>query len=98
MKYMLLINVPRGTGAFQSDEWTAPDIEAHMRNLAQLNGELTRAGELAGLEALAPPNKARIVRAGDDQKPIVSDGPFAESKEFLAGFWIVEVPNVERAY
>ena len=98
MKYMLLINVPRGTGAFQSDGWSAENIEAHMRYLAQLNGELKRAGELAGLEALAPPVKARVVRVSADGKPIVTDGPFAEAKEFLAGYWIVEVPSAERAF
>jgi hypothetical protein len=98
MKYMLLINVPRGTGAFQSDTWSAKDIEAHMRYLAQLNGELKRAGELAGLEALAPPVKARIVRADDNAAPVVTDGPFVEAKEFLAGYWIVEVPSAQRAY
>jgi hypothetical protein len=98
MKYMLLINVPRGTVAFQGDDWSAKDIEAHMRYLGQLNGELKRAGELAGLEALAPPVKARIVRVGDDDAPVVTDGPFAEAKEFLAGYWIVEVPSAERAY
>jgi len=98
MKYMLLINVPRGTGAFQSDDWSAKDIEAHMAYLAQLNGELKRGGELAGLEALAPPVKARIVRVSDDGKPLVTDGPFAEAKEFLAGYWIVEVPSAKRAF
>lgn len=98
MKYMLLINVPRGTGAFQSDTWSTKDIEAHMRYLAQLNGELKRAGELAGLEALAPPVKGRIVRAGDNGSPVVTDGPFPEAKEFLAGYWIVEVPSAQRAY
>jgi hypothetical protein len=98
MKYMLLINVPRGTEAFQSDAWSAKDIETHMRYLAQLNGELERAGELAGLEALAPPVKARIVRAGDNGAPVVTDGPFPEAKEFLAGYWIVEVPSAQRAY
>src|SRR3954465_12482049 len=98
MKYMLLINVPRGTGAFQSDAWSAEDIEAHMRYLGQLNGELKRAGELAGLEALAPPVKARVVRASADGKPLVTDGPFPEAKEFLAGYWIVEVRSVQRAF
>jgi len=98
MRYMLLINVPRGTGAFQSDDWSAEAIEVHMRYLAQLNGELKRAGELAGLEALAPPVKARVVRVGADGNPLVTDGPFAEAKEFLAGYWIVEVPSAERAF
>src|SRR5689334_23160862 len=83
MKFMLLINVPGGTSAFQGDDWSPKAIETHMRYLAQLNGELKRAGELAGLEALAPPVKARVVRADGDAAPVVTDGPFPEAKEFL---------------
>jgi hypothetical protein len=44
------------------------------------------------------PGAARIVRSGSGGRPIVTDGPFAETKEFLAGFWIVEVNSPERAY
>jgi hypothetical protein len=53
---------------------------------------------LVGAEGLAPPGQARIVRAGKGGAPEVTDGPFAESKEFLAGFWIVDVDNAEQAY
>jgi hypothetical protein len=47
---------------------------------------------------LAPPGQARIVRAGSQGKPDVTDGPFAETKEFLAGYWIVDVESAEQAY
>jgi hypothetical protein len=63
-----------------------------------LNRDLTAAGELAGAEGLAPPGQARIVRANKNGAPAVTDGPFAESKEFLVGYWIVDVPSAERAY
>jgi hypothetical protein len=60
--------------------------------------ELSEAGELVAAEGLAPPGQARIVRAGKGAAPEVTDGPFAEAKEFLAGFWIVDVENPQRAY
>ena len=47
---------------------------------------------------MAAPGEARIVRADKSGAPAVTDGPFAEAKEFLAGFWIVEVDNVHRAH
>jgi hypothetical protein len=59
--------------------------------------KLKEAGELVGAEGLAGPDQARRVRAGADGKP-VTDGVFPESKEFLAGYWIVDVESPERAY
>src|SRR5690606_3394661 len=63
-----------------------------------LNKELSDAGELVGAEGLAAPGEARVVRAGQDGRPVVTDGPFAETKEFLAGYWIVDVDRPERAH
>ena len=62
-----------------------------------LNRELTSRGELVAAEGLAPPGEARLVRAGKSGEPI-TDGPFPETKEFLAGFWIVDVESTERAH
>jgi hypothetical protein len=62
-----------------------------------LNRDLTAAGELVGAEGLTPPGQAKLVRAGTNGVP-VTDGPFAESTEFLAGYWLVEVESAERAY
>ena len=60
--------------------------------------ELHASGELVGAEGLASPAQARIVRAGKAGAPEVTDGPFAEAKEFLAGYWIVDCETTERAY
>jgi hypothetical protein len=66
--------------------------------MMRFNKELAEAGELVGAEGLAGPEQARIIRARKDGSPEVTDGPFPESKEFLAGWWIVDVESPERAY
>jgi hypothetical protein len=66
--------------------------------MVRFQGELKSEGVLVGLEGLANPSQARIVRAGKGGAPEVTDGPFAESKEFLAGYWIVDVESPEQAY
>ncbi len=98
MKYMLMMNAPRGTGDYQISSWSPHDLEAHMAFMHRLNKELTESGELVGLEGLTPPGQAKLVRAGKNGVPVVTDGPFPEAKEFLAGYWIVEVDRPERAY
>ena len=50
------------------------------------------------IEGLTPPTQARIVRSGSSAEPIVSDGPFPEAKEFLAGYWIIDVQDAKQAY
>jgi hypothetical protein len=60
---------------------------------------LKNEGVLVGAEGLASPGQARVVRvSAKEQTPEVTDGPFAEAKEFLAGFWIVHVETPEQAY
>jgi hypothetical protein len=98
MRYMLMMHAPRGTGDWQAFKWSPEDLKAHMGFMHQLNKELTASGELVGAEGLAPPGAARVVRAGKNGLPAVTDGPFAEAKEFLAGYWIVDVDEPERAY
>jgi hypothetical protein len=98
MKFMLMMHAPRGTGDWAVMNWPAGDLRAHIAFMQQLNGGLRAAGELVGAEGLAAPPEARIVRATADRKPVVTDGPFTETKEFLAGFWIIDVPTPERAF
>lgn len=99
MRYMLMMNAPRSTsGDYQVSQWSQDDFKAHIAFMHRFNKELTDAGELVGAEGLAQPGEARIVRAGKDGSPVVTDGPFPEAKEFLAGYWIVEVDTTERAY
>ena len=98
MRYILMMHAPRGNGQYKVAEWKPEELQAHIGFMHQLNRELRDAGELVGAEGLAPPADARIVRAGKNGAPAVTDGPFPESKEFLAGWWIVDVDRTERAY
>ena len=98
MKYILMMHVPRATGDYQINSWSPDDFKAHIAFMHRLNRELTDAGELVGAEGLAAPGEARVVRAGKNGVPAVTDGPFPEAKEFLAGYWIVDVDRPERAY
>jgi hypothetical protein len=100
MKYVLMMNVPAGEGnkqGYEIDRWPPEDVKAHLAYWKSLNAGLERSGELVAVEALADPRQARRVRAGDDGKPI-TDGVFPETKEFLAGYWIVDVDRPERAH
>lgn len=97
MKYMLMMHAPKGKGDWEIFNWPPQDIKAHIDFMHRLNKELRDAGELVGIEGLTGPGKARLVRAGNDGRP-VTDGVFPETKEFLAGYWIIEVDRPERAY
>jgi hypothetical protein len=96
MKYLLMMNTPGG-GPYQIASWPEADVKAHMGFMRDLNKKLTQSGELAGGEGLVGPEQAKLVRAGKDGHPI-TDGVFPEAKEFLAGYWIVDVESAARAY
>ena len=98
MKFMLMMNAPRGNGDWGVAKWAQEDLKAHIGFMKRFTQQLGESGELVGAEGLAAPGQARVVRAGKAGKPDVTDGPFAESKEFLAGYWIVDVESKERAY
>ena len=95
MKYMLMMNTMRaGHGV---PEWPKQDLQAHIAFMVGLAKELSASGELVAADGLSFPDQAKLVRAGKDGEPI-TDGVFPESKEFLAGYWIVDVDSPERAY
>ncbi len=96
MKYMLMMNTPRGDGSYEIFSWAPEAVKAHGDYWRALNEGLQEAGELVAVEALSPPARARRVRAGQGGQPI-TDGVFPETKEFLAGYWIIDVDSPERA-
>jgi hypothetical protein len=95
MKYLLMMNAP--AGPYQIFDWAPKDMQAHFDYWKSLNRSLEESGELVAIEALADPGQARLVRADPQGQP-VTDGVFPEAKEFLAGYWIVDVESPERAY
>ena len=96
MKYILMMN---GTKAnFESYmKWSKQEIEANVAFMRSFSKELKDAGVFVDTKGLAWPQEAKIVRAGADGTP-VTDGIFPESKEFLAGYWIVDVESPAQAY
>ena len=96
MKYILLMSGSKA-GVDSYHAWTQKDIEAHMGILRSINQELTESGEFVATQGLTGPNEAKLVRGVKNGMPI-TDGVFPESKEFLLGYWIVDVATPERAY
>lgn len=98
MKFMLMMNAPRGNGDWNVMKWAPEELKAHIEFMKNLNVQLKKEGAFVAGEGLAMPAEARLVRAKADGRPEVTDGPFAEAKEFLAGFWIIEVKSPEEAH
>jgi hypothetical protein len=95
MKFMMMMHAPRGDGEYQISSWKPEEFRAHIDFMMQYNKELIAAGEFVAAEGLAPPGPAKLVRGGPSGETI-TDGPFAESKEFLVGYWIVDVDSEQR--
>src|SRR3954453_982583 len=98
MKFMLMMHAPRGTGDWDIFAWTPEARAAHEAYWQKLNADLRSAGQLVSIAGLTPPTQARVGRSGASTAPMVSDGPFPEAKEFLAGYWIIEVDNASQAF
>jgi hypothetical protein len=95
MKYILLmVGAKAGVDAYKA--WSEKDIQTHFAYLKGVNKELSESGEFVATEGLAPPEQAKVVRADKDGTPI-TDGIFPEAKEFLLGYWVVDVDTAERA-
>ncbi len=96
MRYMMMMHTPRTAGDYAMTSWAPGDFAAHIAFMHAFNAELKAAGEFVDAQGLTPPGQAKLVRAGRDGVP-VTDGPFPETKEFLAGFWVIDVDSEARA-
>lgn len=97
MKFMLL----QDYGGVEADvpviwEWPPGDAEAHIEFQKDLNDELKESGEFVEAQGLTAPELAKFV-VSDGKETVVTDGPFPESKELLAGYRMIDVESVERA-
>lgn len=112
MKYILMLTGTKADFDWYA-KWSPQDYEAQAAFMHALHKELKDSGALVAAEGLAFPDQAKVVRAGSDGTPIVTngvvrgvkdgapfvtDGVFPESKEFLAGYTIIDVESAEQAY
>jgi hypothetical protein len=96
MKYILMMSATKEVFDWYS-KWTKEDLQKNFAFMRAFSQELRDEGVFVSSEGLAWPDQARMVHAGKDGEPI-TDGVFPESKEFLAGYWIVDVEGPEEAY
>jgi hypothetical protein len=96
MKYILMMSGTKpGVSGYHT--WTQRDRDTHMQTLGAIVKDLVETGEFVATQGLADPNEAKVVRGEKNGLPI-TDGIFPESKEFLLGYWVVDVATADRAY
>jgi hypothetical protein len=93
MKYMVMMfGDAAGMRETKSPEWIREMIDFMLK----VDEDLREAGELVAAEGLADPGQAKTIKV-EDGTPVATDGPFAEAKESLAGYWILDVESEDRA-
>jgi len=98
MRFMLLQNYgPAESGCPPMTEWSPAEVRAHIEFQQALNTELAGLGELVDAQGLAGPDEARFVISDGASPPVITDGPYPESKELLAGYRLVDVDSAARA-
>jgi hypothetical protein len=96
-RYLLAVTFADGEGMPPMTEWKPEEVQAHLDYYTALNAELIASGELVDTTILTGPDLAVIVTGDGQTAPVRTDGPFAEVKEWIAGFQIVDVESEERA-
>ncbi len=96
-KFVLIVNFEGGVVDTPMEEWKPEEVQAHLDYYRALNRELRASGELIETAVLAGPDLAKIVTSNGKGAPMVTDGPFQEFKEWLAGYQIVDVESEARA-
>ena len=96
-RYMLLTNYDASIGAGPMSEWDPDDMTAHLEYLRALNQQLIDSGELVEVQALTGPELAKVVTFDGQTRPVVTDGPYPEAKEVLAGYQLVDTESEARA-
>jgi hypothetical protein len=98
MRFMLLQNYGEAeSGCAPMTEWSPGDIKAHIEFQQALNAELAELGELVDAQGLSGPEQAKFVVWDGAGAPVITDGPYPEAKELLAGYRLIDVETVERA-
>ncbi|WNI23513.1 YciI family protein [Streptomyces sp. ITFR-16] len=103
MKYLVMVQgsqtdyeAMRGKGSEGNPGWSEADVQAMFAFMGAVNDDLAESGEFISGYGLAEPARTRFVHTGEDGRPVITDGPYGETKELLAGFWVLECESLER--
>ncbi|MGW8361226.1 YciI family protein [Streptomyces wedmorensis] len=103
MKYLVMVEGSQadyegmvGRGSVGSPAWNKEQLQAMFDHMNKINEELTSTGEMLDAQGLSAPSTTRFVTIGADGEPVVTDGPYAETKEVLAGYWLLDCPSLDR--
>jgi hypothetical protein len=103
MKYLVMVqgsqadyDAMSGKGSAHSPAWSEKDLQAMFAFMGAINSDLAESGELVDANGLAEPAQTRLVSAGKDGRPVITDGPYSETKELLAGYWVLDCESLER--
>ncbi|MER5307105.1 YciI family protein [Streptomyces sp. NPDC002773] len=103
MKYLVMVQGAEadyeamvGRPAASSPAWSKADLKAMFDHMNAINEELSASGEMIDGQGLASPSTTRFVSLDGDGKPLVTDGPYAETKEVIAGYWVLDCASLER--
>ncbi|MEU6663184.1 YciI family protein [Streptomyces sp. NPDC046821] len=103
MKYLMMVQgtqldyeAMRGKASEGNPAWDGNDLKAMFAHMQSINDDLAESGEMLDGNGLAEPARTRFVTPGEDGRPVISDGPYGETKELLAGYWVLECENLDR--
>lgn len=104
MKYLVMVQgsqtdyeaMSGKTSVHSPAAWSEKDLQAMFAFMGELNNDLAESGELVDAQGLSEPAQTRFVSRDKEGKPVVSDGPYPETKELLAGYWVLDCASLER--
>ncbi|MDQ0932572.1 YciI family protein [Streptomyces turgidiscabies] len=103
MKYLVMVrgtqedyDAQSGKGAPDGPTWTEEDLQIMYAYMGAINAELAETGEFLDANGLAEPARIRHVSAGRDGGAVITDGPYGETEELMAGYWLLECASLER--
>ncbi|GAB3007567.1 YciI family protein [Streptomyces pseudoechinosporeus] len=103
MKYLVMVQGTQADYEAQAGKptagvpvWSKEDIQAMYAHMGAINNDLAETGEFIDAQGLVEPAKTRLVSRGADGKPVITDGPYGETKEVIAGYWLLECASLER--
>lgn len=103
MKYLVMVQgsqadyeAMRGNASAGNPAWSEQDVQAMFAFMGAVNDDLAESGELIDAQGLVEPAKTRFVTTGEEGRPVITDGPYGETEELLAGYWVLECESLDR--